>query len=154
MENRFTYGPRYRDTITNNASTAVSQHGYAMPVEIEVAVEPVIGGLKGQSPSSDVNGVKYFGGRTIIFTHHPGHLAPGVMPPAPRDDFDEQATIAMVHELTHAFGLPHKCGAYHWRTPRTATCAMNYPPNWMLDAADQLLRGTDSKVGLELCARH
>jgi hypothetical protein len=62
--------------------------------------------------------------------------------------------MVIVHELTHAFGMPHKCGYFDFRTPRRTTCCMNYQPNWMVDDARNLIPGTDRKVNIDLCGRH
>jgi hypothetical protein len=60
----------------------------------------------------------------------------------------------MVHELTHAFGMPHKCAYFDFRAPRDKTCCMNYIPNWMADDAHNLVSGTSNRVGMDMCGRH
>jgi hypothetical protein len=76
----------------------------------------------------------------------------------PRADFTEKVSISVVHELVHAFGMPHKCGYWNYRTPRGRdrglTCCMNYTFHWMIDNRDQLVPDTQGMRGPEMCGRH
>ncbi len=42
-----------------------------------------------------------------------------------------------MHEFTHAFGYPHKCGYYGWPQPPEFSCAMNYFLTWLYDVGDK-----------------
>jgi hypothetical protein len=72
----------------------------------------------------------------------------------PRSGYQQSMLHAIVHELVHAFGMPHKCGYFDYRTPRRRTCCMNYAPNWMMDAELELIPGTSERVGNDMCGRH
>ena len=69
-------------------------------------------------------------------------------------DFDSGVLETVVHEFTHAFGMPHKCGYWNWRTPRQKSCCMNYFDTWLVDAAFKLLPNTVGKQGNDMCGRH
>ena len=72
------------------------------------------------------------------------------------DDFDAGVITTVVHEFTHAFGMPHKCGFWNWRTPRVHSCCMNYFNTWLVGPAPtfQLLPSTVRKEGNDMCGRH
>ena len=121
-------------------------------------------GISPSVPAADGTG-KYFAGRTIVFTYAPEFSAGS--PPAPKADFDEAVLGTIVHEFVHAFGMPHKCGNWDWRTPRKQSCCMNYNVSWLAD--EELLHrfnwpdlakqlrlkpGTLAKTGTHMCARH
>lgn len=106
------------------------------------------GASLGKSPLVRVGRRRYFAGRTIVFTHHPTF----------RDgdaDARSWALKTIVHEFTHAFGLPHKCGQYDWRGPASTSCAMNYGGMWLyVPGTRELQRFVHGEVGPDLCARH
>ena len=106
----------------------------------------------GISPPITVGGVEYFGGRTIVFSHHGAYYnrSTGVAHP----DFASRIVSVIVHELVHAFGMPHKCGYFDYKNPRKHTCYMNYSPNWMMDSNQQLIAGSSQRIGSNMCGRH
>lgn len=128
--------------------------GYGMPNRVHAKVfAPGAFYTDGISPTRTVGGKDYFAGQTIIFTHHGAYKDPITNGPVPSFNTEIAQTIA--HELTHAFGMPHKCGYWDYRTPREHTCCMNYGPNWMLDpATGNLAPGSSGKVSKRLCGRH
>ncbi len=144
----YDYSPRFR-----KHSGAVRPGGYGFPADVTVKVfNPGAFYVGGISPSVVTGGKKYFAGRTMIFTHHRVYRDQTTGLPSP--SFHFLGLMVIVHELTHAFGMPHKCGYFDFRTPRRTTCCMNYQPNWMVDEARNLIPGTDRKVGIDLCGRH
>jgi hypothetical protein len=88
----------------------------------------------------------------MMFTHHGFVRDRATGLPFPR--FDHEMIQTIVHELVHAFGLPHICGYWDWQTPRKTSCAMNYPDNGIFGADGKLHGGDADKMGLELCGRH
>lgn len=46
----------------------------------------------------------------------------------------ESYISTIVHEFTHAFGLPHKCGFATYEDPADNSCAMNYFNTWLYAA--------------------
>jgi hypothetical protein len=144
----YSYSPRFR----KHAGTAV-RGGYGMPNEVAATVfSPGAFYTSGISPSLAVGRTEFFAGRTIVFTHH-SHYRDG-RTGQPRPTFHNDALQVMVHELVHAFGMPHKCGYFDFRAPRAKTCCMNYSPNWMVDNARNLIPGTSDRVGMDMCGRH
>jgi hypothetical protein len=144
----YDYSPRFR-----KKGAAVTPGGYGMPNEVDVEVfTPGAFYTSGISPTVRKGTNDFFAGRTIIFTHHGAYR--DATTGAPKPTFKERALQTMVHELAHAFGMPHKCGYFDFRTPRDKTCCMNYSPNWMVDDHRNLLPGTDKKVGIDMCGRH
>ena len=137
-------------------ATSLTPGGFDIP---ESGAKVVIFGpgasiTTGISPEVKGSGdVDYFAGRTIVFTeaftddsHPPKPMAP--------DDFNKEILSTIVHEFVHAFGMPHKCGHWDWRTPREHSCCMNYDTTWLLDALDNLIPNTAGKNGNDMCARH
>jgi hypothetical protein len=72
-----------------------------------------------------------------------------------------------MHELSHAYGLPHECGFWDWHSGQKAACCMTNPDEWVLaaTAADHLddargpirmrvTPGTENKSGPDHCGRH
>jgi hypothetical protein len=144
----YSYSPRFK-----KRGAAVTGGGYGMPNEVDAGVfTPGAFYTSGISPTIHRGANDFFAGRTIIFTHHGAYRNPATG--APRDGFREDALQVMVHELVHAFGMPHKCGYFDFRTPRQKTCCMNYSPNWMVDERRNLLPSTSDKVGMDMCGRH
>ncbi|WP_437900066.1 hypothetical protein [Sorangium sp. So ce124] len=127
--------------------------GYGIPASAEADVRGSGAAyVAGMSPTIDVGPARYFAGRTILFTHHRAWWDPEAA--QPRRGYEQGTLHTIVHELTHAFGMPHKCGYFDYRTPRRTTCCMNYGSHWMVDADQQLIPGTDGRVGNDLCGRH
>jgi hypothetical protein len=97
------------------------------------------------SPSARYAGKEYFAGRLLIFTR--------AFAATSLDEDDAVSTI--VHEFTHAFGYPHKCGYYGWPMPPSFSCAMNYFSTWLYKIGTRKLQpfvfGT---LGAHLCAKH
>jgi len=79
-----------------------------------------------------------------------------LVPTIPVPDFDADIISTVVHEFTHAFGMPHKCGNWDWRTPREHSCCMNYYNTWLVGPgpAFHALPDTVRKQGNDLCGRH
>ncbi|MGK3994728.1 hypothetical protein [Sorangium sp. So ce1024] len=127
--------------------------GYGIPTRVEADVRgPGAAYAAGMSPTIDIGPARYFAGRTILFTHHQAWWDPELAQPRP--GYEERTLHTLVHELTHAFGMPHKCGFFDYRAPRRTTCCMNYRTHWMIDADEQLIPGTAGRVGSDLCGRH
>ena len=144
----YDYSPRFRIL-----GSAVTPGGYKMPDDVQVEVKgPGAFYTAGISPSVQAGGKPYFAGRTIVFTHHGGYYDAAAKKPKP--DVKDRLLVTIVHELVHAFGMPHKCGYFDFRAPRAKTCCMNYRPNWMLDDARELVPGTNEKNGKDVCGRH
>lgn len=119
-------------------------------------------GISPMVPNASTGTGEYFAGRTVVFTHAT-QFSQGT-PPAPRPDFNQRVLSTVVHELLHAFGMPHKCGQWDWRTPRDRqvpgkkgprqTCCMNYWNTWLVDAANRLVPGFTDREGDHMCGRH
>jgi hypothetical protein len=79
-----------------------------------------------------------------------------ITPSVPSPGFVDDVISTVVHELTHAFGMPHKCGYWDWRTPRRHSCCMNYDVTWLVGPPPdfKLLENTVGQTGNELCGRH
>lgn len=144
------FGPRRTETIVGGNSQGNAAGGYGAPADVDVRVTELAGELKGQSPGATVANAAYFSGRTLIATRHPAYDDHG----NPAAGYEDEVRIAIIHELVHAFGMPHKCGGWDVALPRATTCCMNYPPNWMVDANHALVPNTANHVGTGLCARH
>lgn len=99
----------------------------------------------GLSPSAVSGGQEYFAGRLLIFTRAFGATSLD----------DDEAVSTIVHEFTHAFGCPHKCGYYGWPQPPSFSCSMNYFLTWIYDIGTRNLHrfefGTE---GPHLCSKH
>jgi hypothetical protein len=79
-----------------------------------------------------------------------------ITPSVPSPNIYTHVVSTIVHEFTHAFGMPHKCGYWDWRTPRNQSCCMNYFDTWMIGfpPAFKLLENTVGKKGNHMCGRH
>ncbi|MGK4005696.1 hypothetical protein WMF31_23920 [Sorangium sp. So ce1036] len=127
--------------------------GYGVPARVEADVRgPGAAYTAGMSPTIDIGPARYFAGRTILFTHHRAWWDEARR--RGRRGHEQRTLHTIVHELTHAFGMPHKCGYFDFRTPREATCCMNYRTHWMIDEEQQLIPGTAGRVGNDMCGRH
>lgn len=148
----------YRDRLfffprARRRGAAWEPPGYGIPARVEAVVRgPGAAYTAGMSPTIDVGAARYFAGRTILFTHHRAWW--DAERGQPRPGYEQSTLHTIVHELAHAFGMPHKCGYFDYRTPRRRTCAMNYRSHWMIDADQQLIPGTAGLVGNDLCGRH
>lgn len=145
----FTAGDGSHGHFTNLRRMFYPMGGYGAPADVSVTLCPPGRGqaTAGVSPSVPRDNNKYWRGRTIIYTHHPANTMEAVL-------------RTIVHELTHAFGLPHKCGLFAWSTQDLdsenpiGTCCMNYNEVWMIDNSGTLLPGTSKRVVPDHCARH
>lgn len=101
------------DPYTSFLDADLTDYGFASNSTIQVRVlSPGAYGVGGISPG--------LAGKTIIFTRWSG-----------ADCLD-----TMVHEMTHAFGLAHKCGNWdHTTTTPSESCPMNYGSWFILDDA-------------------
>ncbi len=120
--------------------------GMGFPEEVFIRARPP-GSVEttGLSPSARYAGQEYFAGRLLIFTRAFGA--------ASLDESDAVGTI--VHEFTHAFGYPHKCGYYGWPRPLSFSCAMNYFLTWLYAVGTRnLQRFVYGESGAHLCAKH
>ena len=103
----------------------------------------------------DAASTRYFAGRTVIFTSGYGTGSPL----APVADFNSRVATAVVHEFIHAFGMPHKCGYWNWKTPREKSCCMNYDNTWLIDpktvaANPTLIPDLNNRMDDNVCGRH
>ncbi|HKA91973.1 MAG TPA: hypothetical protein VKE22_30125 [Haliangiales bacterium] len=154
---RLGYGPRMQGKWEHTTT----RKGYEIDEEPEAIVhgegEAYAGGIspevgKGGKPKVKKGDPKYFAGRTVVFTQHQVYFDRKTKKVT--SNYRPSVTRVLVHELVHAFGMPHKCGYFDCRTPRTETCVMNYGWPWMVDAKRQLIPKTNGKTGLQLCGRH
>jgi len=118
--------------------------GFSEEVFIE-AEPPGSTETTGLSPGARFAGREYFAGRLLIFTR--------AFEASSLDADDAVGTI--VHEFTHAFGYPHKCGYYGWPQPPEFSCSMNYFLTWLYQVGTRNLQrfvlGTSSA---HLCSKH
>ncbi|MDB4931279.1 MAG: hypothetical protein JWM10_3763 [Myxococcaceae bacterium] len=158
------YYPRGRDE-----GGAWHPGGYRVPTTTPVKVISAAGAayVSGVSPGvhgKDAKGKvikgangkpeEYFAGRTVIFTQHRHYWDHNAKPPALKPGMEDELLGVIIHELTHAFGNPHKCGYFDFLVPREKTCCMNYFNTWIIDPAHEVIAGTDGRTGFELCGRH
>jgi hypothetical protein len=143
-----------------SGGAALVAGGYGVPAagaNVEISA-PGFTFTTGISPTvHDAAGLgDYFAGRTVLFTQTPS-FSTGP-PPTPTPDFDDEVLSTVVHEFLHAFGMPHKCGFWNWRTPRALasghTCCMNYFDTWLIDSANNVIPGTRGFEGNDMCGRH
>ena len=144
------------------SANAMSPGGFGVPASgatISVFPPGVARKTTGISPSAVSAGQEYFAGQTVIFTAAFGRGTP----PAPVANFDSRVASTIVHEFVHAFGMPHKCGYWNWKTPRTSpdgkTCCMNYDNTWLIDpktvaANPTLVPGFEGLMDDNVCGRH
>lgn len=141
---------------------AVAGRSYEVPISganqariLVLASDP--GETSGISPGPP----DFFAGQTVVFSHHPGFADHGTpaspnVPPTERSEFAQEVPQTVTHEFAHAFGMPHKCGLWDFKTPRRTSCCMNYFSHWLLvpGTSNQLDPFQDDKMGPSLCARH
>jgi hypothetical protein len=152
LSNAYRFEYNYTPRFTKHGTTA-KPGGYGMSENVHVVLSrPGAFYTAGISPTVSVGEEEYFAGRTIAFTHHGAYYNKSTH--SGRPTANERLRQVIVHELIHAFGMPHKCGAFDFRSPRKNTCCMNYGPNWMLDSDYNLLPNTNGKVGRDVCGRH
>ena len=148
-------------------ATSLVPGGYGVPTTgVQVKVYPAgvteSWGISPTVKNASTGTGDYFAGRTVVFTHAT-QFSTGT-PPTARPDFNQRVLGTVVHEFLHAFGMPHKCGQWDWRTPRDRSvqsqdpkqnsgCCMNYFNTWLLDASNHVIPG-DSRDGVYMCGRH
>ncbi|MBC8167407.1 MAG: hypothetical protein H7Y20_16250 [Bryobacteraceae bacterium] len=156
MQSQLLFFPRHQRTRT---ATSLAPGGFGVPTagaRVEILPRGAVS-TSGRSPAVSVGTDDHFAGRTVLFTHHPKF---STRPPtvSPRPTFNAEILSTVVHEFLHAFGMPHKCGNWSWRTPRRPSaqksCCMNYFNTWLLDASKNLLPGTVGNQGNDMCGRH
>jgi hypothetical protein len=99
----------------------------------------------GLSPPVVHLGNEYFAGRLVVFTRA---FAATTLN-------EDGAVATIVHEFTHAFGYPHKCGFYAWPQPPGETCTMNYFLTWLYGIGSRRLdRFKFGNKSAHLCAKH
>lgn len=118
--------------------------GFPENVHIETTPPGVVE-TRGLSPSVLHGGEKYFAGRLVVFTRA-----------GEATSLDADRTVAtIVHEFTHAFGYPHKCGYYAWPQPPAQSCSMNYFLSWLYVIGSRRLdRFNLGEKSPHLCAKH
>ena len=124
--------------------------GLGFKGRVYIQIEPSeIGETRGQTPKlyKDDGAEKkaYYGNAVMLFTKHGAALK-----------LNEPAALkTIVHEFTHAFGFPHKCGYYSWQSPMKYSCAMNYAFQWLYAPGTRLpqMYVTGERDGA-LCGRH
>ena len=156
---RYLYSPGFRSQLVDDQFTERVAGGYGISGEVQCRVTsgaaPVTDGVSPVITIKMSTGAKdFFAGRTMIFTHHRRYRVAGPIPHVPVSDFARMVLEVMTHELGHAFGTPHKCGYFDTRTPRHATCCMNYTRHWMSDELHDLIPGTKGLQVADLCGRH
>ncbi|HEX6240209.1 MAG TPA: OmpA family protein [Polyangiales bacterium] len=120
--------------------------GFGFPEEVYIRGRPP-GGVEtsGLSPSAIHRSKEYFAGRLLIFTRAFGATS--------LDEDDAVGTI--VHEFTHAFSYPHKCGFYSFQMPAKFSCSMNYFSTWLYASGTRnVQRFVFGESGAHLCAKH
>ena len=124
--------------------------GSSQRIEVDVEVWAIAEPTAGVSPHNR----GFFAGRTIIFTkveqdriaareaerdtaRNAGDVARAAELDAElaeiRNNLPAKYQTSIVHELTHAFGFPHKCGYYTFENPAAKSCAMNYYNTWLYE---------------------
>ena len=99
----------------------------------------------GLSPGVTFGGREYFAGRLLVFTR--AFAATSLN--------EDKAVSTIVHEFTHAFGYPHKCGYFGWPQPPHFSCAMNYFLTWIYDIGTRdLQRFVFGDSSAHLCSKH
>ena len=113
----------------------LNDYGFMENSTIQIKVKsPGSYGVSGISPG--------LAGKTIVFT--------GL--------FSENTFLrTMIHELTHAFGLHHKCGNWDYKdnSPENS-CCMNYGEWFILDngVPRKPIQWTNRRMDSSLCAQH
>ncbi|MFN0131016.1 MAG: hypothetical protein ACKVW3_00535 [Phycisphaerales bacterium] len=158
MKTAILFFPRVQST---RGSSTFAPGGFGVPAGARLRVFPAgatfTTGISPSATNPATGATRYFAGRTVIFSHTRSFSDPnpaGSGPPVPKANFDAEVIQTVVHEFLHAFGMPHKCGNWDWRTPRTNSCCMNYFSTWLLDSANKPIPGTVNKQGDHMCGRH
>lgn len=141
------YYPQYKLVRPSNHWVAGGMRFPSSKVEVEVWTT---GSIRTSGISPTNNG--HFAGRTVIFTRRRINrlkkaeeerakaLAAGDHKRAneikdwierARKQTKESLLGTIVHEFTHAFGFPHKCGYYTFEKPAKSSCCMNYYNTWV-----------------------
>ncbi|MEX1365680.1 MAG: hypothetical protein AB1Z98_21310, partial [Nannocystaceae bacterium] len=119
-----------------------NRRGYGIPDDVEVTIVEGLGGgnTVGISPPRYYSGAEYFCGRTMAFTDN---------------DYGKAYMLAtIVHELLHAFGMPHICGHHDYRAPRMHECVMNYEWIGLVNDDDEIISDDAKNTGPWPCALH
>lgn len=159
MSTKRLYFPQHQ---TDPGSSTLKAGGYGIPhAGAQVRVSPAgavfTAGISPGVPDATTGTGRFFAGRTIIFTQTSSFSAPnpsGSGLPIPRANFNAEVLSTVVHEFVHAFGMPHKCGHWDWRTPRQHSCCMNYFNTWLLDGVNNAIPGSVNQQGNDMCGRH
>lgn len=151
---RILYYPRHQ---LNSGASSLSAGGFGVPnsgarVEVYPPGATFVTGISPSVPNASTGTGSFFAGRTVLFTHT-RKFSTGT-PPSPRADFNQKVLSTVVHEFLHAFGMPHKCGYWNWKTPRVKSCCMNYFNTWLIDTSNNLIPGTVGNQHNDMCARH
>jgi hypothetical protein len=107
-------------------------------------------GISPLQPDAKTGAGQFFAGRTVLFTHAPSLSQNG----NPTSGFADEVVHTAIHEFLHAFGMPHKCGHFNWRTPRLKSCCMNYFLTWLVDSSRNPIPGSEDIGGKDMCGRH
>lgn len=148
--------------IINATGNPVVGQSYNVPVSgANQARVVVLASSPGETSGISPGPPDFFAGKTIVFSHHPafadhGSVASPTVPPTEKSAFADKVPQTVTHEFAHAFGMPHKCGFWDFRTPRVESCCMNYFSHWLLvpGSTQQLDPFTEDKMGMGLCGRH
>lgn len=151
---QFLYYPQHRWTPN---SGGLIPGGFGVPssgatVKVYKPGAVYTAGISPSVPDAKTGTGEFFAGRTIAFTHTKAYSTG--TPPVPVPNFDTEILAVAVHEFLHAFGMPHKCGYWDWRTPREKSCCMNYFNTWLINESFLPIPGTLGKQGDDMCGRH
>lgn len=144
-------------TRTRDANGQWSTGGFGLGINVTVELEAEDGEspqrARGVTPTVLENSEPYWIGRSIVFTgtfRMQRHGKPRSQP------YDRALALrTVVHELTHAFGLPHGCGYHSYDDPPDAACAMALPGQWLYEPdSRQLQRDHVGRSVPHLCPRH
>lgn len=148
---------RYFPRGCHDGSAWLTDHpGYGAKEEVTAVVRSGSGSMtRGTSPFLTVQSDEFFAGRTLIFTHHSSYSQGADTELKAAAGADDAMEKTIVHELTHAFGMPHKCGKYTYLSPRPGTCTMNYERMWITEEfSTKLIARSGGQTTADLCARH
>jgi hypothetical protein len=127
--------------------------GFNVTVELEAEDGEPPHRARGVTPTVLQNSEHYWIGRSIVFTGTFRMQRGGKPRSQPYDRTLALRTV--VHELTHAFGLPHACGYHSYDDPPDAACAMAVPGQWLFEPdSRRLQRDHFGRSVPHLCPRH
>jgi hypothetical protein len=144
-------------TRTRDANGQWSTGGFGLGINVSVELEAAEGEspqrARGVTPTVLENSEHYWIGRSIVFTGTFRMQRGGRPRSQPYDRVLALRTV--VHELTHAFGLPHACGYHSYDDPPDAGCAMAVPGQWLYEPdSRRLQRDHFGRSVPHLCPRH